>query len=85
MDTRNVIAAISLSAAVIILYGLFFAPPNPDPKQITNNDQDKNNLQLSEAPKLSKILRIIKFLDQRQLIKLKGFFLKMKTLKVQFL
>ena len=27
MDTRNVVAAISLSAAVIILYSLFFAPP----------------------------------------------------------
>jgi len=52
MDTRNVIAAISLSAAVIILYGLFFAPPSPDPKQVTNNDQNKNNLQLSEAPKI---------------------------------
>ena len=26
MDTRNVIAAISLSAAVIILYSLYFAP-----------------------------------------------------------
>ena len=34
MDTKNVIAAISLSAAVIILYGLFFAPPPQDPKQI---------------------------------------------------
>ena len=32
MDTKNVIAAISLSAGVIILYGLFFAPPPPDPK-----------------------------------------------------
>ena len=52
MDTRNVIAAISLSAAVIILYGLFFAPPSPDPKQVTNNDQNKNNLQLNEAPKI---------------------------------
>ena len=41
MDTKNVIAAISLSAAVIILYGLFFAPPSPDPNQITNNDQNK--------------------------------------------
>ena len=76
MDTRNVIAAISLSAAVIILYGLFFAPPSPDPKQVTNNDQNKNNLQL---------LKIIKFLDQRQLTKLKGYFLKMKILKVLFL
>ena len=26
MDTKNVVAAISLSAAVIILYALFFAP-----------------------------------------------------------
>ena len=52
MDTRNVIAAISLSAAVIILYGLFFAPPSPDPKQVNNNDQNKNNLQLNEAPKI---------------------------------
>ena len=41
MDTKNIIAAISLSAAVIILYGLFFAPPSPDPNQITNNDQKK--------------------------------------------
>ena len=31
MDTKNVIAAISLSAAVIILYSLFFAP---SPKEI---------------------------------------------------
>ena len=29
MDTKNVIAAISLSAAVIVLYALFFTPtPN---------------------------------------------------------
>ena len=27
METRNIIAAISLSAAVIVLYSLFFAPP----------------------------------------------------------
>jgi len=52
MDTGNVIAAISLSAAVIILYGLFFAPPSPDSKKVTNNDQNKNNLQLNEAPKI---------------------------------
>ena len=30
MDTKNVITAISLSALVIILYSLFFAPPPPD-------------------------------------------------------
>ena len=30
METKNVILAISLSALVIILYSLFFAPPLPD-------------------------------------------------------
>ena len=34
MDTKNIIAAISLSAAVIILYSLFFAPPPQERKQI---------------------------------------------------
>ena len=34
MDTKNVIAAISLSAAVIILYSLFWAPPPPNPEQV---------------------------------------------------
>ena len=48
MDTKNVIAAISLSAAVIILYSLFFAPP---PKEINNLNQEKTVLN-SEAPKL---------------------------------
>ena len=52
MDAKNVIAAISLSAAVIILYGLFFAP---DP-QIANQQkliQEKNTTnQTSEAPSI---------------------------------
>ena len=30
MDIKNVIAAISLSALVLILYSVFFAPPLPD-------------------------------------------------------
>jgi len=38
MDTKNVIAAISLSAAVIILYSLFFAPPPQELKQIKEKD-----------------------------------------------
>ena len=33
MDSKNVIAAISLSAAVIILYSLFFAPTQEELKQ----------------------------------------------------
>ena len=50
MDTKNVIAAISLSAAVIILYSLFWAPPPPDPKlvQTEKNKVTQNNS--TEAP-----------------------------------
>ena len=33
MDSKNVIAAISLSAAVIILYSLFFGPSPEEIKQ----------------------------------------------------
>ena len=49
MDTRNVIAAISLSAAVIILYSLYFAPP-----PITKEDLSEKNKteQSSDAPSL---------------------------------
>ena len=49
MDTRNVIAAISLSAAVIILYSLYFAPP-PITKE---NLAEKNKIEQSnDAPTL---------------------------------
>ena len=40
MDTKNVIAAISLSAAVIILYALFFQPA-PDPNKIKKDPIEK--------------------------------------------
>ena len=71
MDTRNVIAAISLSAAVIILYSLFF---QPDPgaikqnlaeqKKIENNtdtpslDKNENFTKLSRAESLKENDRI---------------------------
>jgi len=52
MDIKNVIAAISLSAAVIILYGLFFAPTPPDPKKI---QVEKNTItETTDAPSLDK-------------------------------
>ncbi len=81
MDTRNVIAAISLSAAVIILYGLFFAPPNPDPKQITNNDQDKNNLQLSEAPKIEQNIENNKISRSEAINKVERIFFENENIK----
>ena len=33
MDTKNVIAAIALSSAVIVLYSLFFIPEKTEPKK----------------------------------------------------
>ena len=45
MDTKNVIAAISLSAAVIILYSLFFGP-------LENKDNRKLNISFVAKKKL---------------------------------
>ena len=53
MDTKNVIAAISLSAAVIVLYALFFQPPPPDPNKIKKDTAEKSKIiEDSEAPAL---------------------------------
>jgi len=50
MESKNVIAAISLSAAVIILYSLFFAPP---PEEIKQNQVKKEKvLNNSDTPTL---------------------------------
>jgi YidC/Oxa1 family membrane protein insertase len=49
MDTKNVIAAISLSAAVIILYSLFFAPP-PITKE--NLAEKNKTIQNTDTPSL---------------------------------
>ena len=50
MDTRNVIAAISLSAAVIVLYSLFFLP---DPQTNKQNLAEKKKIeQNTDTPSL---------------------------------
>ncbi len=49
METRNIIAAISLSAAVIILYTLFFAPPPLTQESTTEKNITEQN---SDAPSL---------------------------------
>ena len=57
MESKNVIAAISLSAAVIVLYSLFFAPSQEEIKQNqvkqeqVKKEQVKNN---SDTPSLDK-------------------------------
>ncbi len=61
MDQKNIIAAISLSAAVIILYSLFFAPTPQERKQIqsekniTSENTDTPSLEQNEQ--VSKISR----------------------------
>ena len=49
METRNIIAAISLSAAVIILYSLFWAPPPVTKENIAEQNKTEQN---SDAPSL---------------------------------
>ena len=52
MDTKNVIAAISLSAAVIILYSLFF---QPDPAAIKQNLAEQKKIENNtDTPSLDK-------------------------------
>ncbi len=59
MDTKNVIAAISLSAAVIIIYSLFFAP---SPQELQKAQEEKKQIiESNEAPSLEveeKVLEI---------------------------
>ena len=57
MDQKNVVAAISLSAAVIILYSLFFAP---EPPQRNQNLAEKNKLeQNSDAPSVDQEEKVV--------------------------
>ena len=49
METRNIIAAISLSAAVILLYTLFFAPPPVTQESIAEKNKTEES---SDTPSL---------------------------------
>ena len=59
MDTRNVIAAISLSAAVIVLYSLFFLPdPQVSKQNLTENEKIEKNTDTPSLDPKEKILKI---------------------------
>jgi len=60
MDTKNVIAAISLSAAVIILYSLFFAPAVVEQKDIQNDKNIVSENSSTDAPSLDQDEETIK-------------------------
>ena len=58
MDSKNVIAAIALSSAVIVLYSLFFAPTQ---EELKRNQVKKGNIQKnSDTPSLDKNETFIK-------------------------
>ena len=57
MDTKNVVAAISLSAAVIVLYSLFFAPEPVQRVENLSKDKIEKN---SDAPSLDQAETFIK-------------------------
>ena len=52
MDLKNTLAAVSLSAAVIILYGLFFAPSPQEIKEEQLQKEKNELIQNEDAPKL---------------------------------
>ena len=58
-NQKNIIAAISLSACVIIFYSLFFSEPLPDPKKIENKNKENTELTSNaEAPKIDEVEEI---------------------------
>ena len=58
MDAKNVIAAISLSAAVIILYGLFFAPDQQTINQQKLLQEKNTTTQTTEAPSIEETKKV---------------------------
>ena len=67
MDSKNVIAAISLSAAVIILYTLFFAPSSEELK-LQKIKQEKLE-KTSDTPSLDQNENLIKLTRKDALLK----------------
>ena len=58
-NQKNIIAAISLSAAVIIFYSLFFVEPVPDQRKPENKNKQNTELTSNaEAPKIDEVEEI---------------------------
>ena len=82
MDTKNIIAAISLSAAVIILYSLFFAPPPPDPKQVkAEKNKVTQNTSDGDAPSLELNEETIKISREEALKEVKRILFENENIK----
>ena len=57
MDLKNIIAAITLSAAVIVLYGLFFAPSQEQLSSLEKS-QDPEKIQKIDTPSIDEKIEI---------------------------
>ena len=67
MDLKNIIAAITLSAAVIVLYGLFFAPSQEQLSSLEKS-QDPEKIQKIDTPSIDEKIEI-KTLSREDAIK----------------
>ena len=76
METRNIIAAISLSAAVIILYTLFFAPPPVTKENLAEKSRTEQN---SDAPSLDQKENVTEISRENALKESERIFLKIKV------
>ena len=52
MELKNIIAAVTLSLAIIVLYSLFFQPSPGDLKKARTEKEKKELTESSEAPSL---------------------------------
>ena len=84
MDSnKNIIAAISLSAAIIVLWALFFSPSPEDREKIKQKRID--SVKSLDAPEIENSETNNLLSRKEALNKIKELCLKMITLKVQFL
>jgi len=68
VDLKNIIAAITLSAAVIVLYGLFFAPTQEQINNLNNKDE-KNITQNTDAPTIDEKIEVKTITREDALVK----------------
>ena len=58
MDLKNIIAAIALSAAVIVLYGLFFAPTQEQINSLNSKSVENTKIENNDTPKIEETLEV---------------------------
>ncbi len=59
MDLKNTLAAVSLSAAIIVIWGLFFAEPPKNQEEILK-EKDSDLILNTEAPEIEEEVKINK-------------------------